>query len=353
MKTSMLIGIILIVIGIIALAYQGITYTTREKVVDIGPIHFRWYCARGRHRAGGCGKQERLIGDKTEMCIGDNKMKKLFFGTILLALVIAVPLPTMVRADVNVVIALPPPIVFAAPPELIVLPDTYVYVVPDAEAEIFFYNGWWWRPWEGRWYRSYYYNRGWGYYSGVPSFYFDVDPGWRGYYRDRSWYGHRWDYERIPNQRLHQNWKGWQNNRHWEKSGTWGVQSYQPRPQQQRQELRQQRQQQYKQRPEVQKHQVQQQRSPVKVQQPQRKEQRPQVQQQKPQEKVQQPQRKEQRPQVQQQKPQEKVRPQSQTAKPQVREAAKPQSQKADKPHQDKLRKGKPERGDEDKQDKK
>jgi hypothetical protein len=38
MKTPMLIGIILIVIGIIALAYQGITYTTREKVVDIGPI---------------------------------------------------------------------------------------------------------------------------------------------------------------------------------------------------------------------------------------------------------------------------------------------------------------------------
>jgi hypothetical protein len=38
MKTSTLIGIILIVIGIIAFAYQGITYTTREKVVDIGPI---------------------------------------------------------------------------------------------------------------------------------------------------------------------------------------------------------------------------------------------------------------------------------------------------------------------------
>ena len=38
MKTNSLIGIILIVIGIIAFAYQGITYTTREKVVDIGPI---------------------------------------------------------------------------------------------------------------------------------------------------------------------------------------------------------------------------------------------------------------------------------------------------------------------------
>jgi hypothetical protein len=39
MKTYTLIGIVLIVIGIFAFAYQGITYTTREKVVDIGPIH--------------------------------------------------------------------------------------------------------------------------------------------------------------------------------------------------------------------------------------------------------------------------------------------------------------------------
>jgi hypothetical protein len=38
MKTNSLVGIILIVIGIAALAYQGITYTTREKVVDLGPI---------------------------------------------------------------------------------------------------------------------------------------------------------------------------------------------------------------------------------------------------------------------------------------------------------------------------
>ena len=38
MKTSTLTGIILIVVGLVALAYQGITYTTREKVVDLGPI---------------------------------------------------------------------------------------------------------------------------------------------------------------------------------------------------------------------------------------------------------------------------------------------------------------------------
>ncbi len=33
-----LIGILLIVLGIVALALGGISYTTREKVLDIGPI---------------------------------------------------------------------------------------------------------------------------------------------------------------------------------------------------------------------------------------------------------------------------------------------------------------------------
>ena len=33
------LGIILIVFGVLCLAWGGFTYTTREKVVDIGPIH--------------------------------------------------------------------------------------------------------------------------------------------------------------------------------------------------------------------------------------------------------------------------------------------------------------------------
>jgi len=33
-----LIGVLLIVFGIVALALGGITYTKREKVLDIGPI---------------------------------------------------------------------------------------------------------------------------------------------------------------------------------------------------------------------------------------------------------------------------------------------------------------------------
>jgi hypothetical protein len=33
------LGVILIVLGVLGLVWGGITYTTREKVVDIGPIH--------------------------------------------------------------------------------------------------------------------------------------------------------------------------------------------------------------------------------------------------------------------------------------------------------------------------
>ena len=33
------LGIILIVIGLVGLAWGGFTYTTSKKVVDVGPIH--------------------------------------------------------------------------------------------------------------------------------------------------------------------------------------------------------------------------------------------------------------------------------------------------------------------------
>jgi uncharacterized membrane protein len=38
MKPVGVVGIILIAIGIIALAWGGITYTKREKVIDAGPL---------------------------------------------------------------------------------------------------------------------------------------------------------------------------------------------------------------------------------------------------------------------------------------------------------------------------
>jgi hypothetical protein len=34
----MAVGVALLILGIVALAYQGITYTTHEKVIDLGPL---------------------------------------------------------------------------------------------------------------------------------------------------------------------------------------------------------------------------------------------------------------------------------------------------------------------------
>ena len=38
MSPKTIIAIILITLGVVVFTYQGITYTTREKVVDLGPI---------------------------------------------------------------------------------------------------------------------------------------------------------------------------------------------------------------------------------------------------------------------------------------------------------------------------
>jgi LPXTG-motif cell wall-anchored protein len=39
MKPLLIASIILIVLGVVALTYQGITYTTTEQAFDFGPLH--------------------------------------------------------------------------------------------------------------------------------------------------------------------------------------------------------------------------------------------------------------------------------------------------------------------------
>jgi len=39
MKPIMWAGLILVVLGALGLAYQGFSYTRKEKILDIGPIH--------------------------------------------------------------------------------------------------------------------------------------------------------------------------------------------------------------------------------------------------------------------------------------------------------------------------
>jgi uncharacterized membrane protein HdeD (DUF308 family) len=39
MKPMAILGVVLVVFGVVALAYGGFTYTKRETVLDVGPIH--------------------------------------------------------------------------------------------------------------------------------------------------------------------------------------------------------------------------------------------------------------------------------------------------------------------------
>lgn len=38
MNSTTVVGIVLIILGVLALAYQGITYTKTEEIIDIGPF---------------------------------------------------------------------------------------------------------------------------------------------------------------------------------------------------------------------------------------------------------------------------------------------------------------------------
>jgi len=186
-------------------------------------------------------------------------MRNFLLGIVVLALSSAVSGSAIaqVSVSVGVDVAPPPEIVFAAPPSVVVLPETTgVYVVPDAEQDIYFWNGFWWRPWGGRWFRSRYYNRGWVDYRAAPEFYYEVDPQWRRHYYDQSWYGHRWEQRRISHDELQHNWRQWHNNHYWAGHGNWGVQGYTPRPRHEWETIRAERREQYRrdfreQRPEV------------------------------------------------------------------------------------------------------
>ncbi len=156
-------------------------------------------------------------------------MKKLFLGALLLALMFSFSLPTMAEVNVNIgfSIPLPPVIQFREAPRMVVLPDTYIYVAPDVNVDIFFNDGWWWRPYQGQWYRSRDYNSGWSHHRQPPSFYNGVHRHWRDDYRKHQWKGHYWNPERRDHREVQKNWKNWKKDRHWEKNNNWGVQKAQ------------------------------------------------------------------------------------------------------------------------------
>jgi hypothetical protein len=102
---------------------------------------------------------------------------------------------------------------FAAPPEVVVIPGTYVYMVPDANVDMLFFQGYWWRPYEGRWYRSQDYNGRWDYIE--PR---SIPYGLRELPQD---YRHRLSprYERIPYRDVQRNWEKWEKEKYWDRRG--------------------------------------------------------------------------------------------------------------------------------------
>lgn len=75
-------------------------------------------------------------------------MKKIFFKILLFTCAVLMPVSATAGVSVHVDIPFPPPIIFPVPPLPVVIPETNVYVVPDIQEDIFFYGGWWWRPWK-------------------------------------------------------------------------------------------------------------------------------------------------------------------------------------------------------------
>ena len=69
MKSITVLGILLAVLGIFALVYQGFSYTRQEKVLDVGPIH----ATRDDTRARPASADRRRIGFIGRSCIARHR----------------------------------------------------------------------------------------------------------------------------------------------------------------------------------------------------------------------------------------------------------------------------------------
>ncbi len=142
------------------------------------------------------------------------------FGVGTMLLVIGLLSPARGNAEVNVNINIPlPGLVISAPPAMVVIPGTYVYYPPDVQVDIFFYHGYWYRPYGGAWYRATGYNGPWYgiEHRWVPHALIDLPPEHR-----HLPPGH----ERMPYGQVKKNWRTWEKERHWDKHGRGAHEGY-------------------------------------------------------------------------------------------------------------------------------
>jgi hypothetical protein len=129
---------------------------------------------------------------------------------ILLFLLLAGGLGTLARAEVNVNINVGVPAVkVSADPEMTVIPGTYIYFITESPDDIFFYQGYWWRPYQGRWHRARGFNGPWVFMKPgrVPPGMLRLPSDWR-----KLPPGH----PVIRHSQVRSNWKKWEKERHWD-----------------------------------------------------------------------------------------------------------------------------------------
>ncbi len=134
-------------------------------------------------------------------------VRLVFAGALLMSLELTYPCRVDAEVNVNINIGSPPAYVISAPPEVVVIPGTYVYVVPDIEVDIIFYQGYWYRPHKGYWYMSRSYNGPWVNIvrKRVPVVILNLPPDYR-----HIQPGHT----RIPYGQLKKKWKDWEKERY-------------------------------------------------------------------------------------------------------------------------------------------
>jgi hypothetical protein len=127
------------------------------------------------------------------------------------------------QADVQFGIRIGPPprFVVPGPPSLLPIPGTTIYFIPDIDASILFYHGYWYRPYNDHWFRSRDYDGPWVYLSPsrVPGPLLNLPPDYRRIPRR---------YERIPYDRFHQNWRKWDRDRYWDRHRDWREERGEP-----------------------------------------------------------------------------------------------------------------------------
>ena len=140
-------------------------------------------------------------------------MRKYLLSLVIpLAIAVTLCLSPKASGEVNINIGInapPPAVVIVEPPSLVVISGTYIYFIPDRDDDIFFYHGYWYRPYRGRWHRAGDYNGPWVFISisRVPRVLINIHPGFRG-----EAHGH----ERMPWGHVKKSWKRWEQDRHWE-----------------------------------------------------------------------------------------------------------------------------------------